>query len=155
MLNSGGLGHGKLSVILTDQNGEKRTINLGGNTLCQQFLNDVAAWSVGQNNTGQNAISPPTQFILGTGTGTVNVGDKALFTPATATQVSINTRSSSANIATFTTSYATGALNGTYTEAGMLDASGNLMAHIVFQTAVSVANTESASFIWTNTWNAG
>lgn len=153
--NSAGHCKGRLTAIITKADGGKKVVVLGNNTLCQQHLNAVAAWSVGQNNTGQNPISPPTQFILGKGTGTPAVSDKTLYNPQTGTQRTISARTVVASTATFTTNYNTGQLNDTYTEAGLLDANGNLMNHLVFQSPVTVSNTESATFIWSNTWNAG
>lgn len=154
-VKSKAFGNGRLMAIITNADGKKRTVDLGGNTLCQQYLNAVAAWSVGKNNTGQNPISPPTQLILGKGTGTVNVSDGSLFNPQAGTKIGIAARTAVANTSTFTANYNTGQLSDTYTEAGMLDANNNLMAHIVFQSPVTVTNTEAATFIWVVTWNAG
>jgi len=147
--------HGHLSVILTSGDGSQRTVDLGDNTPCQAFLNALAAWSVGINNTGQNPVSPPTQFILGTGTGTPKVGDTSLFTPQAGTQTVINARTSSTNTSTLTINYNKGQLNSIFTEAGLLDNSSNLMAHLVFQSSITIQDTEAATFIWTETFNAG
>jgi len=153
----GGLGiaQGSLIVIITSTDEKKKVVELGNNTLCQQFLNAVAAWSIGQNNTGQNPISPPMQFILGKGSGIPQVSDTALFNPQFGTQRLVAARTTNANTSIFTTNYNIGQLNDTYTEAGLLDANNNLMAHIVFQSPIAVTNTESATFIWQITWNAG
>lgn len=145
---------GKLTVLLTDEDGNTRIVG-AGNTPCQALLNAIAGWIVGTNNTGQNPLSPPTQLILGTGSGTPSVTDKSLFAAQTGTQSVINARTATANTATLTMNYAKGQLNGTYTEAGLLDASGNLMAHLIFQSPLEIANTEAATFIWTITVNAG
>lgn len=146
---------GRLCVLLTAEDGETRQIDLGGNTLCQAYLNALAAWSVATNNTGQNPVSPPSLFLLGTGSGTPAVSDTSLFSPDSNSRVSMSARTSAGATATFTTNYAKGQLNGTYTEAGMLDVNGNLMAHIVFASSLPVTTSQAATFIWENTYNAG
>ena len=146
---------GRLSLILTSEDGAQRAIELGSNTLCQPFLNALAAWSTGANNTGQNPTSPPVSFILGTGTGTPSVSDTALFIPQTGTQTTISTRTTSASTATYSINYTKGQLTGTFTEGGLLDSSNNLMSHLVFQSSVDILNTEAETFIYTITFNAG
>lgn len=153
-VNSATAVHGHLSLVLTSDVGQ-RMIDLGDNTACQAFLNALAAWSTGANNTGQNPTSPPVNFILGTGTGSPSVSDTALFVPQTGTQTTISARTASGATATFTVNYSVGQIAGTYTEGGLLDNGNNLMAHLVFQSAVSILNTEAATFIWTQTFNAG
>ena len=145
----------KVAVIITNQDGSQERRELGDNTACQAYLNAIASWTAGVNNTGQNPVSPPTQFELGTGTGTPAVSDASLFTPATGTLSVISARSAVANTTTLTTNYAVGQLSGTYTEAGLLGAGGALLNHVVFQTPVSVDNTQAATFIWSDTINAG
>ena len=141
--------------MLTTEKGPQREIDLGGNTLCQVFLNDLALWATGANNTGQNPTSPPTGFILGTGTGKPSVSDTALFAPQAGTQTVINARTATGATSTFTVNYAQGQLVGTFTEGGLLDSSNNLLSHLVFQSSVNILNTEAATFIYTITFNAG
>jgi len=151
----GATAKGGLTVVIKSADGAQRIVELGENTLCQAYLNAVAAWSTGANNTGYNPTSPPMQFILGTGTGTPEVSDTVLFAPQSGTQMGLAARTANANTCIFTVNYNTGQLSGTFTEAGLLDANSNLMTHLVFQTPLSVTNTEAATFIWSVTWNAG
>ena len=146
---------GRLSLVLTSEDGAQHAIELGSNTLCQPFLNALSAWSTGANNTGQNPTSPPVSFILGTGTGTPSVSDAALFAPQTGTQTTISTRTASGSTTTYSINYTKGQLTGTFTEGGLQDNSNNLMSHLVFQSSVNILNTEAATFIYTITFNAG
>ncbi|MDI3341836.1 MAG: hypothetical protein QJR03_15020 [Sphaerobacter sp.] len=110
------------------------------NTVTNYARQAIAAWLAGTANAGQTTAPPPSMTALGTGTGTPAPTDTALWAEAA------GTRKTCAFVQTYQTYYAEWSTQylttdpaGTFTEAGLLDANGNLWAHV----SMSVSKTSS------------
>ncbi len=144
---------GQVTVTVTDAQGNVVSQGTKRNQVTNYAANAVAQWLCGVNNTGYNPTLPPQYMELGTGSGTPSATDTNLFTPVSATNQHVSSAqvpSGSPNVAQFTAQYFGTANNaGSYTEAGLFDANGNLFAHLM--DAITITQGLSTTLAWTIT----
>lgn len=146
-----------VETILTDiHTGKTRTFKCHNIPLNYQFQ-ALAQWIAGVNNTGQNAVLPPTQIEYGSGTGTPAVTDTGPFTPISGslTNLSYATANSPQN-GTTTLVFQTpaGVITGTVTEAFLRDTSGNGWAHSMYGASFTPTSTETVTTKWELTYSS-
>lgn len=136
-------GSGMVEIIVRGPRGERRY--RADNRLTNYQLAQVTQARIG------NAVVWPTEIELGTGTNAngPQPTDTDLWTPAPATLLAAS------SIEAYMTYYAqwqlvyqTTQATGTWTEAALKDANGNLWAHVEFPQAVTVSDTETLTIIW-------
>lgn len=90
-----------------------------------------AKWMTGTANSGTGALLPPTQIILGTGSGTPSINDTALFSSVAASLKTCDLLQTNmtTHTAYFAHTYNQSDPSGTFTEMGLQDAAGNLWSH--------------------------
>ena len=125
------------------------------NTICNPAANAISAWLTGTGNIGYNPVEYPAYAELGTGTGTTEPTDTALFQPVASTNVKVQimgpdaaTPSIAQWIFVWGPSY--GPLNAT--EIGLFTNSGTMFSHIAGIT-LDLSNTTSTSIQWQ--WTIG
>lgn len=121
------------------------------NTPLQYTLDGVAQWYAGVSNQGYNAVLPPTQMQLGSGSG-------ATFTPVAGTLKTIsyaNFAGAGTGKMSAVTQYTSVDPTGTFTQAQWQDSDGNTHFMVNFATAISKTGTQNLTLEWTITTQAG
>lgn len=145
-------------VTLTDiLTGEETVVAQSHNTALNYALQSIARWIGGANNSGYQAVVPPTQIELGDGSGTPSPSDAGLFSPisgtiATYSYVQLDTPS--AGTTTFVFQIAAGIVTGQVTESLMRDIDGNGWYHTMFPAPFTPSNTQNITVTWETTLSA-
>lgn len=139
------IGHLK-AIIKNEETNEIREYDYY-NKVTNAYLHQIALGAVGQ------ASSSPKRFMMGTGTGTVNNSDTALFAPVVGTKIDLATKTTSANVITIVINYPANYVMGTFVEAGLLDPTDVLLTHVLLSPSVQIVANESITFIYTITIN--
>lgn len=142
---------GHLRVVITNEDTGKIREYEYHNIAKNAFLEKLAQWIAGANSTGQNAVLAPSQFKMGTGTGTVNTVDGNLFAPVNASLITVARRSASGNQVTITINYPPNYVLGTFTEGGLLDSNDILLTHVLLSPSIEIVANESVAFTYTIT----
>lgn len=146
-----------VTVTLTDiHTGKKRTFSAHNIPLNYQF-ETISKWMAGVNNTGQNAVLPPTQIEYDSGTGTPAVTDTGPFTLISGSLTNLsyanaNTPQNGTTTLVFQT--AAGVITTTITGAYLRDTSGNGFAHTMFGSSFTPSATETITTKWELTYSA-
>lgn len=145
-----------VKVTLTDtKTGKERTFTAHNIPLNYQFQ-ALAKWIAGINNSGQNAVLPPTQIMYGSGTGTPVVSDTGPFTPipGSLTNLSYAQANTPAN-GTTTLVFQTpaGIVTTQITEAFLRDVNGNGFGHLNFGSPFTPSPTETITTQWEQTFS--
>jgi hypothetical protein len=144
-----------VSVELVDElTGEVRSFS-SHNTPLSFAFSALSQWIGGKNNSGYQALLPPSQTQLGKGTGTPSVDDPGLFTPIPgvfeASYVQQNTPSGTT---TFVFQIPAGAVTEQITEALIRDSSVNPWFHTMFPEPFTPSLTENITLQWEVTFSA-
>jgi len=145
-----------VNVMLTDiHTGAQRSFSAHNIPLNYQFQ-ALSRWIAGVNNTGQNAVLPPSQIVYGSGSGTPEVIDPGPFTAiaGSATKLSYATANSPSN-GTTTLVFQTpaGVVTTQVTEAFLEDANSNGWAHLMFGAPFTPSSTETITTQWELTYS--
>lgn len=139
---------GTVTVTVRDRRGRFVRRRVIRNTLTNFLRATVAAWLTGRNNTGQAPLGPPDRIALGTGVGTPAPTDIGLWTETAGTRKACAyVQVYQGYYAQYTTQYLSTDPAGTFTEAGLFDADGNLWAHVSLG-SVSRAGNETLTVQW-------
>lgn len=99
-------------------------------------LSALAQWMTGTPNVGANALIPPSQIILGSGSGTPSINDTSLFSPVAGTIKTCEyIQTSSSGQSYFGHTYNSSDPAGTFTEMGLQDTNGNLWTKSILNPA--------------------
>lgn len=121
------------------------------NAASNHLRSSIAQWLVGVNNTGYNPVAPPSMIALGTGTGTT----AAQFVEVPGTRKACSSRMVVAGYyAQYTTVYTVNDPTGTFTQAALMDAAGNIWA-VVQLAYVSKQPGETLTGVWKVLMQAG
>lgn len=144
-------------VVLTDiVTGKTQRITAHNIPLNHSFA-VFASWYAGVNNTGQNAILPPSQIELDAGSGTVASTDTGPFVPIPNTLTSISYVQANSPVSGTTTlvfQIAAGTVTTEVTGAFLRDISGNGFAHTLFATPFTPSSTQNITIVWENTFSS-
>jgi hypothetical protein len=119
------------------------------NTLTNTFMNRIAQWLGGANNTGANAVLGASKFQMGTGSGTPAASDTSLFTPVASSLINIAGANVSGNSVSYIINYPANTTSGTFTEAGLLDANNVLLTHLMLNPNISIAGNLAVTLQYT------
>lgn len=126
---------GEVTVIVRDKRGRFVGRWTFRNTITNYARAALAQWlaAVSTNATGLGTpVLPPDRIALGTGSGTPGTTDAALFAETAGTRKICSIRQVYGSYySQFIAQYQTSDPRGTFTEAGLFDAAGNLWAHVM------------------------
>lgn len=146
-----------VTVTLTDiHTGDTRVFSTHNIPLNYQF-SAISQWIAGVNNTGYNAVVPPSQIEYGSGSGTPSVTDTGPFTAITGSLTNLNyvqANTPQNGTTTFVFQTAAGVVTGTITEAFVRDTSGNGWGHAMFSAPFTPASTETITTKYESTYSA-
>lgn len=143
-------------VTLEDIHTGNKRIVTSHNASLNYSHSALAQWVGGINNTGYQAVVPPSQIELGSGSGTPSAGDVGLFSPysATLTPLSyVTVNSPSQGTTTFVFQIPAGKVTTQVTEALMRDVNGNNWFHTMFGTAFTPTASENLTIQWQVTFS--
>lgn len=144
-------------VTLEDIYTGEKTILGGHNIALDHEFSAISQWMAGVNNTGYQPVPPPSQIILGSGTGTPSSGDTGPFSPipASLTNLSyVNANTPSNGTTTFVFQIAAGVVTGEVTEAWLQDTVGNGFSHIMFPSPFTPSASQAITVQWEKTYAA-
>ncbi len=123
------------------------------NTVTNAALAAMVQWLTGTGNIGYAAAPYPNYVELGTGSGTPEPTDTALFAPVAVTNTRVAILQPAADNpaqAEWIVAFPASAPAGSYTEAGLFTADGTLFAHVAGLTIeLSASTTTSLQWVWT------
>lgn len=113
-------------------------------------------WMTGTPSSGAGAVIPPTQIILGTGSGVPTVNDSALFSPVSATLKTCEYLQTNlySHLAYFGHTFNSSDPAGTFTEMGLQDTNGNLWAHSLLNPTATRSGTNFMTALSTLSFQA-
>ncbi|WP_304459094.1 hypothetical protein [Alicyclobacillus sendaiensis] len=145
-----------VTVTLTDVvTGKTRTFS-AHNVALNWHFEVLSMWIAGVNNTGYNAVPPPSQIQYGNGTGTPSPTDTGCFSPIpnSITNLSYaqpNTPQNGTTTLVFQTP--PGVITTTITEAFLRDTSGRGFAHTMFGAPFTPTSNEMITTKWEITYS--
>lgn len=127
-----------------------------GSVLTNYALSTFAKWMTGTPNVGAGAVIPPTQIIVGSGSGTPSVSDTALFSPVSGTlkTCEYSNANLTSHYAALGHTYSASDPSGTFTECGIQDTNGNLWTHSMLNPSVTKSGTYVMSVVSTLSFTA-
>lgn len=138
-------------VTLTDiYTGKKRYFQTH-NIALNYMLSTLSQWLSGVNNTGYNALIPPSRVIYGTGSGTPSPTDTGCFSPLTNSTTNLNLvlpNTPQLGSTSFVFQTPAGVITQTVTEAFLMDTNGNGWAHSMFQQPFTPLPGETVTLTW-------
>ena len=146
-----------ITTVLTDMHtGKTRTFATHNIPLNYQFI-ALAKWVCGINNTGHNAVLPPTQIIYDSGSGTPAVTDTGPFTPIAGSQTKLSyaTPNSPQNgTASLVFQTPAGVITTQVTGAYVEDVNSNGWGHAMYNTPFTPSSTETVTTTYEMTYNS-
>ncbi len=141
-------------TILTDtKTGKIRSFSSHNISLTYLF-SAFSQWMTGKNNTGYQALSPPTQIEYGSGTGTPAETDTGLFTPITGSLANLSYATANYSVtgtSLFVFNTPAGVITTEVTEALLRDISGHAWLHTMFGVPFTPSLTEIITTLWEHT----
>lgn len=139
-----------VTVYLREPTGEERSFSCH-NIALNYGIGVFSRWIAGVNNTGQNAVLPPTKIALGSGSGTPAPTDTGLFTAISGAVASLayaTPNSPSNGTTTFVFQIGAGIVTVQVTEAFLSDITNGGFAHTMFGTPFTPSSTETITIQW-------
>lgn len=147
---------GDVFVTLHDENTGQERYFESHNIALNYHLSALSKWLSGVNNTGYQAVSPPSVIIYGSGTGTPQPTDTGCFSPIKNSTTNLNLAlPNNPQLGSTTLIFQTPAniITQTVTEAYLMDTLGNGWAHTMFQTPFTPLPGESITLTWIITYS--